>query len=287
MPGKLQTILGLIAQQVTDEFDFAKSIQHSGESGRAREAMLRTFLERVMPMDFGIDTGFVLDAANGISKQIDIVVYRKSRAPILEVGGIKHFMVESVAAVIEVKATIGGTKVLTAALDNVASAKRLDRTGQGRNTWAHSNMPILGDHLQGQLFGAVIAGRSLTAARMRDTIIGWQRGRPRSEWINEYVDLRGYMIKQLETDSAGDLHSSIDPNIASGIAPVDTSKHDGASIPTLAMFAVSLLEVLSITPEIDYRKAGYFVRDVIARVDQPYEYDDSFEDRAPYGDWMT
>jgi hypothetical protein len=129
----------------------------------------------------------------------------------------------------DAQAAIGGTNVLTSARDNVALAKRLDRTGPGRNTWAHSNMAILGDHLQGQLFGAVIAGRSLAAARVRDTIVGWHRGRPRREWINEHVDLRGYMIKQLETDSAGDLHSSIDPNIASGIAPVDTSKHDGTS----------------------------------------------------------
>jgi methionine synthase I (cobalamin-dependent) len=63
-----------------------------------------------------------------------VVVYRTDYAPVFESGGVKHFLVESVVAVLEVKAAIKSKARLTEALDNVASSvKALDRTNRGRN----------------------------------------------------------------------------------------------------------------------------------------------------------
>ena len=50
----------------------------------------------MLPAELGIDTGFVIDAAGGVSKQIDIVIYRTSYHPVFEIGGVKYFLVESV-----------------------------------------------------------------------------------------------------------------------------------------------------------------------------------------------
>ncbi len=129
----LPRIIDSLANQALEALDLATAVGHPGESGRAREEVIRRFLAAIVPPDSGIDTGFVVDAVGGISKQIDIVVYRKSRYPILDIGGVKHFMVESVAAVFEVKSIIGSRELLVQALENVASVKALDRTGDARN----------------------------------------------------------------------------------------------------------------------------------------------------------
>ena len=40
------------------------------------EQIIAAFLGRLLPSSFSISTGFVIDAAGGISRQIDIVIYR-------------------------------------------------------------------------------------------------------------------------------------------------------------------------------------------------------------------
>jgi hypothetical protein len=67
-----------------------------------------------------VSTGFVVDALGGKSKQIDVVVYRTDYAPVFEIGRVKHFLVESVVAVLEVKAAIDSQADLTRALENIA-----------------------------------------------------------------------------------------------------------------------------------------------------------------------
>lgn len=75
----------------------------------------------------------MIDAAGGISNQIDIVIYRDDYHSTFEIGEIKHFMVESVVAVIENKASMASSAALRQAFDNIKSVKRLDRTNKGNN----------------------------------------------------------------------------------------------------------------------------------------------------------
>jgi hypothetical protein len=127
------TILRALARDTLEQLRLATEIEHPGESGRAREQILTEFIRRLIPSSFGVSTGFVVDAVGGKSRQMDVVVYRTDYAPVLEIGGVKHFLVESVVAVLEVKAAINTEARLAQALDNIASVKALDRTNRGRN----------------------------------------------------------------------------------------------------------------------------------------------------------
>lgn len=71
----------------------------------------------------------MIDAAGGISNQIDIVIYRDDYHSTFEIGEIKHFMVESVVAVIENKASMASSAALRQAFDNikVSEAARQDK----------------------------------------------------------------------------------------------------------------------------------------------------------------
>lgn len=91
------------------ELDLAQSLTHPGEAGRAREETVRRYIRKFIPDTFAVATGFVMDVHGNVSKQVDIVVYRSDYSPVLDVGGIKHFFVESVAAVIENKAQPAST----------------------------------------------------------------------------------------------------------------------------------------------------------------------------------
>lgn len=126
-------------ESVLNELELSKSIKHSGESGRAREKIIINFLQKIIPCKYKIGTGFVIDAVGGISKQIDVVIYRDSYHSVLEIGEVKYFMVESVVAVIEVKATIKNKTTLYQALENIKSVKILDRSNKGKNDIVYPN----------------------------------------------------------------------------------------------------------------------------------------------------
>jgi hypothetical protein len=104
--GVMPHVVEAMNREVLNELALTKDIAHPGESGRARELILTSFLRRLVPAEFGVSTGFIIDSAGEISRQIDVVICRKSYHPVIEVGGIRHFLVESVAAALEVKATI-------------------------------------------------------------------------------------------------------------------------------------------------------------------------------------
>ena len=85
--------------------------EHSPSIGYVGEQLLRQALKRVLPTDFGVCQGFVLNANTSdediLSKQCDIIIYRKgNRAVMYSVGELKVINACSVVAVIEVKSSI-------------------------------------------------------------------------------------------------------------------------------------------------------------------------------------
>ena len=49
-------------------------VAHPGELGREREEVVRAFLRKHLPKRFEISTGFVFDADEHVSEQIDIII---------------------------------------------------------------------------------------------------------------------------------------------------------------------------------------------------------------------
>ena len=263
MPIQLQRIIDSLANQALEAFDLATGVDHPGEGGRAREEVIRRFLTNVLPLDFGIDTGFVIDATGQVSKQIDIVIYWKGRFPVLDIGGVKHFMIESVAAAIETKATIGSAKVLQQALDNIASVKMLDRSNGGRNRTRPGQLSIDRTVFQHQVWTAVVAGTSMATDTVVERIYDWLEGHKRILWPNAYLDVREVLVQYLVMDNGFPANSTTDPMAAGAIYPAKGIQRQWGMSPPLAFFAVDLLDFLRVTPMIDYSPTGYFYRTMV------------------------
>jgi hypothetical protein len=249
-----------MAQRAIDAFDTGAAIGHPGENGRAREEILRRFLREVVPPDFGVETGFVIDAAGGVSRQIDIVIYRHGRFPVLDVGGVKHFLVESVAAVLEVKAAITSATQLTDALVNVASVKALDRTNSGKNRVLPLRTPLTLDVVTNQVFAGIVTGASLTHENCLEAIVDFTDTHPRTQWPNTYVDVKGFQIAYTWNDN---FHRGGDPMRAERITAFAGSQRAGWFAYPLAFLAVDLLDFLRVTPVIEYSTSGYFYRSML------------------------
>lgn len=281
----LPRIVDVLANQAIETFGLASAIAHPGESGRAREEVVRRFLAQIIPPEFGIDTGFVIDSVGEISRQIDIVIYRKSGCPILEVGGIKHFMVESVAAVIETKAQITDKGTLLSALNNIRSVKALDRTGDGRNRAVISRELVRNDQFQYQVYGLVVAGQSMKYMTCLETMLDFLEHNEKTLWPNSYVDIAEYVIRYLRSQDNGLPTLSVDPMTADHINGYVASKRTWGPSPSLAFAAIDLLDFLTATPEITFPRtsrphssgagsSGYFYRTAIPHPDGGFNVPD-------------
>jgi hypothetical protein len=85
---------------------------HRPSIGYVGEFLLRHGLKRILPNDFGVCQGFVLNdkskKEDKLSRQCDIIVFRKGNGAIAySVGDLKVINASSVVAVIEVKSSIG------------------------------------------------------------------------------------------------------------------------------------------------------------------------------------
>jgi len=79
---------------------------HPGEYGLLREKATIELLKTIIPEKYSISSGFVLSSNGDISTQCDIVIYDKSRNPILNDGVSNFFICESVIAIGEVKSVL-------------------------------------------------------------------------------------------------------------------------------------------------------------------------------------
>lgn len=101
------------AKILLDKRNEAKSLfsKHMPSIGYVGEHILRQALKGVLPSDFGLCQGFIINSnmedEDNLSKQSDIIIYRKgNRAVMYSVGELKVINVSSAVAVIEVKSSI-------------------------------------------------------------------------------------------------------------------------------------------------------------------------------------
>src|SRR4029077_9173682 len=128
---ELESILRKAARRMRTDLK-ERLISHGGELGSSREEVLRDFLRSYLPTKFDISTGFAFDSIGTISKQLDIVIADGSNCPRFENAGKKRFFpCESIVAVGQVKSRLGSVKEFHNALENLVSAKALDRSAGG------------------------------------------------------------------------------------------------------------------------------------------------------------
>ncbi len=248
-----KNIVSKLNKAVLDELDLAREIKHSGENGRARESILRSFLVKILPGKYKVDTGFVIDAVGGISRQIDIVIYRDGYHSVFEIGGVKHFMVESVVAVIENKASIASAAALQQAFENIKSVKLLDRSNRGKNYLLPTRRVVSRDDFYHQVFGAILTEKSLSTSSLRAEFQAFFEGTPdKSLWPNMYCDVRGSSFRYVSADE----RVVVDPRKAAAFSISDPAAETyNPPLIELAFELVSLLRVLQV---VDFSAADYF-----------------------------
>jgi len=253
-----EAIMWALADEVTKQLDLAKRIDHPGESGRAREQILTSFIHRLVPSTFGVATGFVVDAVGGLSKQIDIVVYRNDYAPIFEIGGVKHFLVESVIAVLEVKAAITSIARLNQALENIRSVKCLDRSNGGKNyilAERNQGQQVSRDEFRHQVFGAIVTEHSLSRDVLREQLLSFLRTHPRREWPNTYVDVNDFVAAYMRSEDHPTLWA--DPNECTHLWLQHPNSETYRGVTPLFQLAYFLIDLFRVVPLIDFEPLAY------------------------------
>lgn len=259
MPHPLvKAILDELDADARRKLDLARSVEHPGEGGRAREQVIRDFIRRLLPASLGVETGFVIDAVGGKSLQIDIVVYRTDYHPVFEIGGVKHFLVESVLAAIENKASIAKRSDLTAALENVGSVKALDRTNRGKNyrvVGTTRGPAVDRNDFNDQIFSAIITTKSLSRTTLEEELLVYLRKTPRSQWPNFYADVTGVSAFYGMPDGAGGLSSTARSVDAVNLVVVDRTATAGP--PPLVELGSELANFVRVASLIDFNAGDY------------------------------
>jgi hypothetical protein len=277
-----QALLTAAAKVALTDLSTTSSIEHHGEQGRAREEVVRQFLRRFVPPAFGVDTGFVVDAHGAISRQVDIVIHRTDYHPIFHVGGVKHLMVESVVAAIENKADVGSAERLSGALENLASVKRLDRTGGDRNyvvmDFHGAGDPVEADNPDHQVWTAVVAQSSLRPQRVAEHLAHFCAGHPEREWPSLYVDVNDFVAFGLDVIASPRVRKAF-PQDANAWA-VATVEDEGIAEAALLDLASQLALRLRKGAIVDFDARAYFRQSNTHRVLCQFRWPAVDDDRA-------
>lgn len=173
----------LVAQAVGFElakaeecFRLASGLSHPGLNGNSREGALRFALNSVLPPRFEASADIVVNAAGASSGQIDVAVVDRLSYPPIHLGGVRIHPIESVHAVVQVKARVDSSADLASAWENLSSVTRLDpRTESPVHT-------------------SIVTQMSLTPEFLRTAWTELCSVYPPSHWPTVYVDTGGIAI---------------------------------------------------------------------------------------------
>ena len=179
-----------IAKQTKEDFQQGLTgCKHPGELGIAREKILIKFLERFIPDPFEIGTGFVIDAEGNKSKQIDVIIFDKTKSRGIGLkGGLMYYPCESVVAVGEVKTTIQSKEKFKESLDKIESVQKL----KCHSILRKRKMGFLPKELR--ILSFVFTSKALAKKTMYNELNEYCSSRPRSLWPNFIVDFEKYLI---------------------------------------------------------------------------------------------
>jgi len=119
-------LLEMASRKLRQDFDeIAASLPHAGVKGGEGEKLIRHFLNNHIPKRFAATSGFIIDRAENVSKQTDVIIYDALNCPVYRASEDASIIPnDNVAAVVEVKALLD-KKRLEEAVNNIATAKRL------------------------------------------------------------------------------------------------------------------------------------------------------------------
>jgi hypothetical protein len=107
---------------------FRRLVKHAAEKGGLIEGVFREALRRIVPEKIGVTSGFVVDAKDNISRQLDVILYDRLNTPrILYDGELSILPVECTYAAGEIKTSLQSAE-LSDCFEKCASYKSLERS---------------------------------------------------------------------------------------------------------------------------------------------------------------
>lgn len=173
-----------ISAKMKGDFNISAQFQHHGNRGSYREDSLKNFLTNgKLPDTFGIASGEIISQYSQVSKQMDAIIYDKSKSIIFESSeSTKIFPIESVLGIIEVKSQLSKTKLIEG-LENIKSLKTLHAPqlitknyGDRVRIGYYNNPPF------GVIFAYSLSGNSLES--LKNNLKEWCDSNPPEVWPN-------------------------------------------------------------------------------------------------------
>jgi hypothetical protein len=117
------------AKKLRAEFEFIRTTNpHPGEKGNEAETVVRDFLNHHLPQRFRATSGIIIDTANSLSPQTDVIVYDALASPVYRYSEEMLILpLDMVAAVIEIKSRLNKGE-LEDGYKKIAACKRLKKT---------------------------------------------------------------------------------------------------------------------------------------------------------------
>lgn len=213
----VRDLIVAVGERMQIDFErISRQMPHMGERGRAREDVLRAFLEAYLPGRVGVSSGIIIDHTGATSPQCDVVLYDAHCTPVFHISeSTRLFPAETVFQTIEVKSHLG-KRELEDALAKVRSVARLAKCSD-------QPQPLLAGFALSSIFGKglttsykpVVVGSAIfsytspslesLATSMLDRLVA----QPRHEWPMYVVSLEKGAI----------MYGSDKPDGTIGLAP--------------------------------------------------------------------
>lgn len=188
----IEKLFQLGAQSLKDDFErIRKSMPHHGVAGQEIENLLINFLNEHLPRRFAAVSGLVIDNANSLSKQCDVLIYDAENSPVYRAGSVGQVLPsDSIASVIEVKSKLTKDELEDAA-EKIASVKKLQR-----NPITNLDQPVnFSNFIFNNCLGVVFAYDSKTSLKtLAKNLKEINKKLPRALWIDAIVVLGKGMI---------------------------------------------------------------------------------------------
>jgi hypothetical protein len=103
----LKQSIEIATKRLEDLYELVGGLEHQGERGIFRELFISQLIHPLLPFQFGIGSGIVIDKTLKQSRQCDLIIYdRRLLPPILVAEGRGIYPIDSVLAVVEVKSKL-------------------------------------------------------------------------------------------------------------------------------------------------------------------------------------
>ena len=120
----LYDVIKTATPKLEAEYNMSKIVQHSASKGALREFLLREIIKPFLPKRYGLCNGECFDLHDGVSKQLDVIVYDDLFSYAVPMGEYYMMPFESAYGEIEVKSMLN-KEAFFESIENIASFKSL------------------------------------------------------------------------------------------------------------------------------------------------------------------